>query len=113
MASTSGSVGGEVTGVPPLAKSALPPPRPKSPPEYPDLYGKRREAARVQMLEREIGYLEASSLILFLFKLLVVFLLFLSTTISLSFFNLPHFDYSEEVSEYFEFHDTFVFISPN
>ncbi|KAH0907004.1 hypothetical protein HID58_038831, partial [Brassica napus] len=59
MASTSGSVGGEVTGVPPLAKSALPPPRPKSPPEYPDLYGKRREAARVQMLEREIGYLEA------------------------------------------------------
>ncbi|CDY16550.1 BnaC09g37230D [Brassica napus] len=61
MASTSGSVGGEVTGETgsPLAKPSLPPPRPKSPPEYPDLYGKRREAARVQMLEREIGYLEA------------------------------------------------------
>nr|ASH96883.1 heterotrimeric G-protein gamma 10 [Brassica juncea] len=58
MASTSCSVGGELNCVPPLAKSALPPPRPKSPPEYPDLYGKRREAARVQMLEREIGYLE-------------------------------------------------------
>ncbi|KAL0647343.1 hypothetical protein Bca4012_045634 [Brassica carinata] len=63
MASTSGSVGGEVTGETgsPLAKPSLPPPRPKSPPEYPDLYGKRREAARVQMLEREIGYLEARS----------------------------------------------------
>ncbi|KAJ4883557.1 G-protein gamma-like domain protein [Raphanus sativus] len=60
MASTSGSVGAEVTGetCSSLAKSSLPPPRPKSPPEYPDLYGKRREAARVQMLEREIGYLE-------------------------------------------------------
>ncbi|KAJ0266475.1 Guanine nucleotide-binding protein subunit gamma 3 [Hirschfeldia incana] len=61
MASTSGSVEAEVTGETgsSLAKSSLPPPRPKSPPEYPDLYGKRREAARVQMLEREIGYLEA------------------------------------------------------
>ncbi|CAH8352385.1 unnamed protein product [Eruca vesicaria subsp. sativa] len=61
MASTSGSVGREVTGETgsPLAKTSLPPPRPKSPPEYPDLYGKRREAARVQMLEREIGFLEA------------------------------------------------------
>lgn len=38
--------------------SALPPPRPKSPPEYPDLYGKRRELAKIQMLEREIGFLE-------------------------------------------------------
>ncbi|XP_062149202.1 guanine nucleotide-binding protein subunit gamma 3 [Alnus glutinosa] len=37
---------------------SLPPPRPKSPPEYPDLYGKRRETAKVQMLEREIGFLE-------------------------------------------------------
>ncbi|KAI4335201.1 hypothetical protein L6164_013871 [Bauhinia variegata] len=37
---------------------SLPPPSPKSPPEYPDLYGKRREMARVQMLEREISYLE-------------------------------------------------------
>ncbi|VYS67463.1 unnamed protein product [Arabidopsis thaliana] len=44
-----------------LAPSSLPPPRPKSPPEYPDLYGKRREAARVQMLEREIGFLEANN----------------------------------------------------
>ncbi|KAL5537833.1 hypothetical protein UlMin_043722 [Ulmus minor] len=37
---------------------SLPPPRPKSPPAYPDLYGKRREMAKVQMLEREIGFLE-------------------------------------------------------
>ncbi|XP_038699140.1 guanine nucleotide-binding protein subunit gamma 3-like isoform X2 [Tripterygium wilfordii] len=37
---------------------SLPPPRPKSPPKYPDLYGKRRETAKVQMLEREIGFLE-------------------------------------------------------
>ncbi|KAK6944729.1 G-protein gamma-like domain, partial [Dillenia turbinata] len=36
----------------------LPPPCPKSPPGYPDLYGKRRELARVQMLEREISFLE-------------------------------------------------------
>ncbi|KAK2975516.1 hypothetical protein RJ640_009145 [Escallonia rubra] len=39
---------------------SLPPPRPKSPPEYPDLYGKRRELAKVQMLEREIRFLEES-----------------------------------------------------
>ncbi|KAH1216376.1 Guanine nucleotide-binding protein subunit gamma 3 [Glycine max] len=38
---------------------SLPPPSPKSPPEYPDLYGKRRETARVHMLEREITFLEA------------------------------------------------------
>ncbi|KAL2458910.1 Guanine nucleotide-binding protein subunit gamma 3 [Forsythia ovata] len=38
----------------------LPPPRPKSPPKYPDLYGKRRELAKVQILEREIGFLEPS-----------------------------------------------------
>ncbi|XP_055823623.1 guanine nucleotide-binding protein subunit gamma 3 isoform X1 [Solanum dulcamara] len=37
---------------------SMPPPRPKSPPQYPDLYGKRRELAKVQMLEREIGFLE-------------------------------------------------------
>ncbi|KAM7513527.1 hypothetical protein LguiA_003110 [Lonicera macranthoides] len=37
---------------------SLPPPRPKSPPEYPDLYGKRRELAKVLMLEREIDFLE-------------------------------------------------------
>ncbi|XP_010520536.2 PREDICTED: guanine nucleotide-binding protein subunit gamma 3-like, partial [Tarenaya hassleriana] len=42
-----------------VAPPSLLPPRPKSPPAYPDLYGKRREAARVQMLEREIGLLEA------------------------------------------------------
>ncbi|MCI71224.1 guanine nucleotide-binding protein subunit gamma 3-like, partial [Trifolium medium] len=33
-------------------------PSPKAPPEYPDLYGKRREMARIQMLEREISFLE-------------------------------------------------------
>ncbi|KAM3301060.1 guanine nucleotide-binding protein subunit gamma 3 isoform X1 [Capsicum chacoense] len=37
---------------------SLPPPCPKPPPQYPDLYGKRRESAKVQMLEREIGFLE-------------------------------------------------------
>ncbi|KAE8677138.1 hypothetical protein F3Y22_tig00111542pilonHSYRG00038 [Hibiscus syriacus] len=37
---------------------SLPPPCPKSPPGYPDLYGKRREAAKIQMLEREISFLE-------------------------------------------------------
>ncbi|KAH1056982.1 hypothetical protein J1N35_035047 [Gossypium stocksii] len=36
----------------------LHPPSPKSPPKYPDLYGKRRERAKVQMLEREISFLE-------------------------------------------------------
>lgn len=39
---------------------SVPPPRPKSPPQYPDLYGKRRELAKVHMLEREIGLLEVS-----------------------------------------------------
>ncbi|KAL3625295.1 hypothetical protein CASFOL_030749 [Castilleja foliolosa] len=34
---------------------SLPPPQPKSPPE---LYGRRRELAKVQVLEREIGFLE-------------------------------------------------------
>ncbi|KZV43533.1 guanine nucleotide-binding protein subunit gamma 3 [Dorcoceras hygrometricum] len=38
--------------------STLPLPRPKSPPKYPDLYGKRRELAKIQILEREIGFLE-------------------------------------------------------
>ncbi|KAK2449776.1 guanine nucleotide-binding protein subunit gamma [Trifolium repens] len=33
-------------------------PSPKAPPEYPDLYGKRREMAKIQMLEREISFLE-------------------------------------------------------
>ncbi|KAI3789970.1 hypothetical protein L2E82_02778 [Cichorium intybus] len=38
-----------------LGSPALPVPRPKSPPE---LYGKRREFAKVVMLEREIGFLQ-------------------------------------------------------
>ncbi|XP_023516161.1 guanine nucleotide-binding protein subunit gamma 3-like isoform X1 [Cucurbita pepo subsp. pepo] len=38
--------------------SSLPPPSPKSPPDYPDLYGKRREIAKIQKLEGEIGFLE-------------------------------------------------------
>ncbi|XP_043720414.1 guanine nucleotide-binding protein subunit gamma 3 [Telopea speciosissima] len=37
---------------------SLPLPCPKSPPQYPDLYGKRRELVKVQMIEREIGFLE-------------------------------------------------------
>ncbi|XP_075492139.1 uncharacterized protein LOC142530218 [Primulina tabacum] len=36
----------------------LPLPRPKSPPKYPDLYGKRRELAKIQILERDIGFLQ-------------------------------------------------------
>ncbi|KAL3535515.1 hypothetical protein ACH5RR_003976 [Cinchona calisaya] len=49
----------EMAGLNGTAKvPSLPPPRPKSPPEYPDLYGKRRELAKVQMLEREISFLE-------------------------------------------------------
>lgn len=43
----------------------LPPPRPKSPPEYPDLYGKRREMKKIQMLEREIDFLEVYSSVVF------------------------------------------------
>ncbi|KAK8509130.1 hypothetical protein V6N12_018218 [Hibiscus sabdariffa] len=39
----------------------LHPPCPKSPPSYPDLYGKRREKDKVQMLEREISFLEVSN----------------------------------------------------
>ncbi|KAL3623579.1 hypothetical protein CASFOL_032395 [Castilleja foliolosa] len=38
-----------------VVTTSLPPPRPKSPPE---LYGRRRELAKVQVLEREIGFLE-------------------------------------------------------
>ncbi|GAA0187473.1 hypothetical protein Leryth_007340 [Lithospermum erythrorhizon] len=41
-------------GASPMQPS-LPPPKPKSPP---DLYGKRRELAKVQTLEREIGILQ-------------------------------------------------------
>ncbi|CAL5443745.1 unnamed protein product [Camellia sinensis] len=36
----------------------LPPLSPKSPPSCPDLYGKRRQMAKVQFLEREIAMLE-------------------------------------------------------
>ncbi|GAB2218193.1 hypothetical protein Droror1_Dr00001411 [Drosera rotundifolia] len=49
--------GGEVVVVGCQVPS-LPPPRPRSPPPYPDLYGKRRELAMLQMLEREKGFLE-------------------------------------------------------
>ncbi|GMH04139.1 hypothetical protein Nepgr_005978 [Nepenthes gracilis] len=37
---------------------SLPPPCPRSPPPYPDLYGKRRDLAKLQMLERERSFLE-------------------------------------------------------
>lgn len=47
----------------PSGSASLPPPCPKSPPVYPDLYGKRRELAKVQMLEREIGFLEVSRIL--------------------------------------------------
>lgn len=54
---------------------SLPPPCPKSPPAYPDLYGKRREVAKVQMLEREIGFLQVC-LKFFLTRFLFLFVLF-------------------------------------
>ncbi|XP_057975364.1 guanine nucleotide-binding protein subunit gamma 3-like [Malania oleifera] len=37
---------------------SLQPPLPMSPPEFLDLYGKRRELAKIQILEKEIGFLE-------------------------------------------------------
>ncbi|KAK9149224.1 hypothetical protein Scep_007981 [Stephania cephalantha] len=40
------------------SSSSLPFPLPKSPPKYPDMSGKRRELAKIQILEREIGFLE-------------------------------------------------------
>lgn len=46
---------------------SLPPPCPKSPPEYPDLYGKRRELAKVQVLEREICFLEVGCYLFYFF----------------------------------------------
>lgn len=54
--------------------STLPLPRPKSPPKYPDLYGKRQELAKIQILEREIGFLE----VIFFKDLYVQIALFLS-----------------------------------
>ncbi|XP_024017237.1 LOW QUALITY PROTEIN: guanine nucleotide-binding protein subunit gamma 3 [Morus notabilis] len=53
MAAAGAAPAGRSSNVP-----SLPPPCPKSPPAYPDLYGKRREMAKVQMLEREIGFLQ-------------------------------------------------------
>ncbi|GMP36958.1 hypothetical protein CsSME_00008880 [Camellia sinensis var. sinensis] len=38
---------------------SLPPPRPKSPPEYPDLYGKRRELAKGEL--KFVGNLQPAS----------------------------------------------------
>ncbi|KAJ8767366.1 hypothetical protein K2173_017410 [Erythroxylum novogranatense] len=40
------------------SEQSLPPPCPKSPPDTPYLYGKRRGIAKVQMLDREIRHLE-------------------------------------------------------
>lgn len=58
---------------------SLPIPSPKvSPIFYPDLYGKRREMARIQMLEREISFLEVIIFILiwiYLYNLHVFILL--------------------------------------
>lgn len=55
---------------------SLPPPQPKSPPQNPDLYGKRRELAKVQMLEREIGFLQVSLIFLINSLLSANFVLF-------------------------------------
>ncbi|KAG4949458.1 hypothetical protein JHK85_043327 [Glycine max] len=41
-----------------LLSLPLPSPTPKAPSGYPDLYRKRRETAKIQMLEREISFLE-------------------------------------------------------
>ncbi|XP_058108617.1 guanine nucleotide-binding protein subunit gamma 4-like isoform X2 [Magnolia sinica] len=38
--------------------TTLPAPTPRSPPRYPDLYGKHRKQAELQVLNREIGFLE-------------------------------------------------------
>nr|XP_029119466.1 guanine nucleotide-binding protein subunit gamma 3-like [Elaeis guineensis] len=38
--------------------AVLPPPSPKSPPKYPDLCGRRRLQLEVQILNREIGFLQ-------------------------------------------------------
>ncbi|RRT45643.1 hypothetical protein B296_00028936 [Ensete ventricosum] len=35
-------------------------PRPKSPPKYPDLCGRRRLQLELQMLNREIGFIEVT-----------------------------------------------------
>jgi hypothetical protein len=37
-------------------------PRPKSPPRYPDLCGRRRLQLEMQILNREVGFLEVTSL---------------------------------------------------
>lgn len=37
-------------------------PRPKSPPKYPDLCGRRRLQLEVQSLNREVGFLEVQAL---------------------------------------------------
>ncbi|XP_023537815.1 uncharacterized protein LOC111798729 [Cucurbita pepo subsp. pepo] len=42
----------------PTFLSIPPTPYPNSPPQYPDLYGKRRQTAKVQMLQREIAFLQ-------------------------------------------------------
>ncbi|KNA24178.1 hypothetical protein SOVF_018050 [Spinacia oleracea] len=56
--STGGSGSGSGPGPGTMVQS-LPPPRPKSPP---DLYGRRREMVRLQVLEREKSLLEAATL---------------------------------------------------
>lgn len=52
--SCSGSCSGSGTG---SKVQSLPPPRPKSPP---DLYGRRKEMVRIQVLEREKSILEVT-----------------------------------------------------
>lgn len=47
-----------------LVVPSLPPPRPKSLSEYPDLYGKRRELPKVQILEKEITFLEPMPMVI-------------------------------------------------
>ncbi|XP_020104974.1 guanine nucleotide-binding protein subunit gamma 3-like isoform X3 [Ananas comosus] len=54
MAAAEGAVAPPPTAAPPPS-----PPRPKSPPGYPDLCGRRRLGAAVQVLDREIASLEA------------------------------------------------------
>lgn len=49
-----------------------PPKSPRSPPACVDLYGKRRQTVKVQVLEREIGLLQVSFFLFLFFSFLFI-----------------------------------------